>query len=428
MSDADTLGVLTILLCLAGSMFFSGAETAITSFGDHQARKILEEGGRDARVVENWVKRPVYVLSTILVGNNITNTLMGAMATALAIRHLDGGEWGDYAVPLAVAVTTAVLLVFGEIFPKAVGRAYSGRLALPFLSALRVVGRLFGPLTFVLTRVTNFMLARVLPADATQKVTAEDLDYLVQVGQREGSIAADQAELLRGIFRFDDRIVRDIMVPQSQVTAIDLGWGLDRIVRVAQDSGHSRMPVYEGDLDDIKGVLHIKSLVGRSISDREGIERTMRPPMNVSESMLISDLLARFKEQRVHLAVVVDDGGHTVGVVTLEDVLEQIVGKIFDESDHAPSGVMAEPQLGVRYLDGTSSLRIVEDLCGVEFEEMDGVDSIGDLLTQLAGQIPIAGSVVVYENVRFKVLAANDRRVIRVSVEVVDVDNDEDDD
>lgn len=420
MSDGDTLGVLTVFLCLLASMFFSGSETAVTSLGEHRARRILEQGGRDAKRVALWVREPVRVLSTILVGNNITNTLMGSVVTALAIRHLQGGRWGDYAVPLAVVLTTGILLVFGEIFPKAVGRRYSHRLALPVLGSLSVLERMVFPLVWVLTKLTDLLLSKTAPGDGGTKVTADELDYLVRVGQREGSIPSDQAELLRGVFRFDDKIVRDIMIPEAQVTAIDLSWDVERVVAAALESGHSRMPVFEGDLDNITGVLLIKSLVGRTDQGSGALERAIRPPMFVAESMLISDLLQRFKEQRVHLAIVVDDGGHTVGVVTLEDVLEQLVGKIFDESDHAPQGV--SDQLGAHYLDGTASLRMVEELLGIEFEEFDGVDSVGDLLTQLAGQMPIAGSVVVFENVRFKVLAANNRRVIRVSVELVEVD------
>ena len=427
MSEGDILALLTIVLCLGGSMFFSGSETAVTSLGEHQAAKILEDGGRDAKTVSSWVKQPVKVLSTILVGNNITNTLMGAMATALAIEHLQGSAWGDWAVPVAVFVTTVLLLIFGEIFPKAVGRAYSHKLALPLLSVLNVLGRVLSPVVWTLTKLTNWMLARTMTGEhGHSKVTSDDLDFLVKVGQREGTIAADQAELLRGVFRFDDKIVRDIMVPQRDVTAIDFDWDVDRVVEVARHSGHSRMPVFEGDLDSIKGVLHIKSLIGQHDAGREEVEQAMRPPLFVAESLLISDLLQRFKEERKHLAIVVDDGGHTVGVVTLEDVLEQIVGKIFDESDQAPSAAL--DHLGVCYLDGTASLRNVEETFDMEFEELDGVDSVGDLLTQLAGQIPIAGSVVVFENLRFKILAANDRRVIRVSVEAVELDEHSNDD
>ncbi len=426
MSEGDILALLTIVLCLGGSMFFSGSETAVTSLGEHRAARILEDGGRDARTVSSWVNQPVKVLSTILVGNNITNTLMGATATALAIEHLEGGTWGDLAVPVAVFVTTVLLLIFGEIFPKAVGRAYSHKLALPLLSVLNILGRVLSPVVWSLTKLTNWMLAQTMSGEhGHNRVTSDDLDFLVKLGQREGTIAADQAELLRGIFRFDDKIVRDIMVPQRNVTAIDFDWDVARVVEVARHSGHSRMPVFEGDLDSIKGVLHIKSLIGHPDAGREEVEQAMRPPLFVAESLLISDLLQRFKEERKHLAIVVDDGGHTVGVVTLEDVLEQIVGKIFDESDQAPSAILEH--FGVCYLDGTASLRQVEETFAMEFEELDGVDSVGDLLTQLAGQIPIAGSVVVFENLRFKILAANDRRVIRVSVEPVEIEEYSDD-
>ncbi|MEM9460259.1 MAG: hemolysin family protein [Myxococcota bacterium] len=424
MSPEDKLGLVTMVLCLLGSMFFSGSETALTSLGPHQARKIQEEGGRAGRIVSTWVDQPVRVLSTILVGNNVTNTLMGSVATALAIRHLAGGRWGEYAVPVAVFITTALLLVFGEILPKAAGRIYAHRFALPVLSVLNVLGRVLAPVTWVLSKLTNLMLRRASNEEDAQKVTADELDYLVKVGQREGSIPADQAELLRGIFRFEDKIVRDIMVPQDKVTAIDLSWDIARVIERAHKSGHSRLPVFEDDLDRIKGVLHIKQLVGLRHPGRADIKRVMRPPMFVSESLLIQDLLQRFREQRVHMAIVVDDGGHTVGVVTLEDVLEQIVGQIFDESDRPPTtGVMEHA--GIVYLDGQTSLRRVEEKFGVEYEELEGVDSVGDLLTQLAGQMPTTGSVFVYEGIRFKVLAANDRKVIRVSAEIIEIDSDD---
>ncbi len=421
MSEADVLAALVIVLCLGGSMFFSGSETAIMTLGEHQARKLLEEGGREAGIVAPWVHRPVRVLSTILVGNNLVNTVLGSVATAVTIRHLAGGPWSEWAVPVAVFCTTVILLMFGEILPKAVGRLYAQRLALPALAVLNVVAKLLSPAVWLFTKATNFLLQRAAPPpDSGQKVTADDLAYLVKVGAREGSILPEQAELLRGIFRFDDKIVRHIMVPQDQVTAIDGAWDVERVIQVAMDSGHSRLPVYEGDLDHIKGVLHIKNLVGRQERGRQAMEAAIRPPLFVPESVHISDLLQRFKEERVHLGIVVDDGGHTVGVVTLEDVLEQIVGKIFDETDDAPNVI--SDTLGVKYLDGTASITLVEEMFGVEFEELDGVDSVGDFLPQIAGQIPIAGSVVVYDTLRFKVLAANSRRVIRVSVERVDLE------
>jgi putative hemolysin len=424
-SDADALSLLVILLCLGGSMFFSSSETALTSLGPHQARKILEDGGRHARTVVTWVEQPVRVLSTILVGNNVVNTLMGSVATALAIRHLGGGRWGEYAVPVAVFFTTALLLVFGEIGPKAAGRVYAKRIALPMLAVLNGLDRVLAPVTWSLSRLTELLLRNAPTDEGGPKVTADELDYLVKVGQREGSIPAEQAELLRGIFRFEDKITRDIMVPRDKVTAIDLEWDIGRVIERAHGSGHSRLPVIEGDLDRIKGVLHIKQLVGLRHPGRADIKRVMRPPLFVSESLHVGDLLQRFREQRVHLAVVVDDGGRTVGVVTLEDVLEQIVGQIFDESDKAPAGAMEHA--GVVYLDGQASLTAVEERFGVEMPELEGVDSVGDLLTQLAGQMPTTGSVFVYEGVRYKVLAANDRRVIRVSAELIEIEGEDGD-
>jgi CBS domain containing-hemolysin-like protein len=429
MTDADTLALLVMVLCLGGSMFFSGGETAITAFGEHRAEQLKEDGGSDGRVISQWVDQPVWVLSTILLGNNITNTLLGATATALAIEHLGGGPWGSYAVPIAVLVVTGVLLIFGEIVPKAMGRIYSRQLALPILRVLKFMGSLTYPVVWTLTWVTESVIGLAVDEDgAESKLTANELGYLVKVAQRDGTIRAEQAEMLQGVFRFEDRIVRDIMVPIDRVTAVAVDAGGEAIVEAAQRSGHSRLPVYAGDLDNIVGVLHIKQIAGEKFEELSAprIHEIVRSPFFVSESLLMHDLLRRFKERRVHLAIVVDDAGDTVGVVTLEDVLEQIVGKIFDETDSAPMN-MGERGAGLHYLDGQASLHRVEELIGTELEEMDGVDSIGDLLTRLAGQMPIAGSVFVWEQVRFKVLAADQKHISYVSVEQVELDDDDDD-
>ncbi|MEZ4382052.1 MAG: hemolysin family protein [Nannocystaceae bacterium] len=428
MSDADTLGVLTAVLCLVGSMFFSGSETAITSLDDRRARRLVEEGGFRGKVMRSWVENPVRVLSTILIGNNITNTLMGAVVTAIAIRHLGDGPNADYAVAMAVTITTALLLVFGEITPKAIGRVFAEKVSVPALWLINVLAKLISPVLWIVGKMTNVMINRLITSSGTgviNRVTADEIGYLVDVGSREGSIRAGQAALLQGIIRFEDKIVRDIMVPSDRVTAVNLAWKVHRIREIAMRSGHSRMPVFDGDMNNIVGILHLKQLVGQP--DSGTVEQIMRTPVFISESLRLHDLLQRFKEQRAHLAIVVDDAGDTAGVVTLEDVLEQIVGQIFDESDRAPVTVVDQP--GIAHFDGQDTLTTVEERLALEIEEeIEGVVSVGDLLTHLAGQIPIAGSVFVWEGLRFKVLAADARHVIRVSVEQVEVEDEDDDD
>jgi putative hemolysin len=428
MSDADVLALLTVVLCLIASMFFSGSETAITSFDDRRAQRLVEDGGRQGRVAAFWVREPVRVLSTILVGNNIANTLMGAVVTALAIRHLEGGRWGDYAVGVAVFVTTVVLLILGEITPKAIGRIYSERLTLPALWLLRGLSKIMAPALWLLTAITGAIVRRLerqAGAAGASKVTSDDIGYLVQVGQREGSIDPGQAMLLAGIVRFEAKIVRDIMIPANRVIAVNLAWSVAQVREVALRSGHSRLPVYEGQLNNVKGVLHIKQLV--DLADNERLTRVLREPVFVSLTMRLHDLLQRFKEERVHLAIVVDDAGDAVGIVTLEDVLEQIVGQIFDESDRPPLTPVPDVS-GAVIVEGQDSLTRVEERLHVELPDLEGVISVGDLLTHLAGQIPIAGSVFVWEGLRFGVLEADARHVIRVRVEPSGGDESSDDD
>lgn len=429
MNPADSLALILVVLCLVGSVFFSASETAITSFGDLRAHRIKEEGGFEGRTVSAWVDRPLFVLSTILFGNNVVNTLMATVIAGLVARHLAGGSWSAYAVPLAAAGSTLLLLLFGEIIPKALGKMYARTVTIPVLWILNLLGQLTYPVIWCLEKLSMWIVGGVRNRSATApRVTAHEIGYLVKVGARDGSLRADQAAMLQGVFRFDDKIVRDIMVPLDRISAVDLRWEINRIKSVAKRTGHSRLPVYVDDMDNVRGVLHIKELVHGETegADPRYIEKILRPALFVSESLRIYDLLRQLKDRRVHLAIVVDDAGDTVGAVTLEDVLEQIVGDIFDESDRDPA-YRPTDRHGVHYMGGQESLSRVEELCALEFSSVDGVDSVGDLLTQLAGQIPTTGSIFVWEQVRFKVLSANPKRIIRVSVERVERSSDEDD-
>ena len=420
MQDADALGLLLVVLCLASSMFFSGSETAITSYDAHRAQRLVEEDSRDGRIIAFWVNDPVRVLSTILVGNNIANTLLGAVITAMAIRHLEHGPWGGYAVGGAVFVSTALLLIIGEITPKAFGKLYNERVTVPALWVLKLLSRVMAPILWIVMWMTNRLIKRAAPdagaSSTLSRVTSDDISYMIKIGHRDGSIAADQAALLSGIVRFEAKIARDIMIPESRVTAVNLAWDVRQVREVAVRSGHSRFPVYDGSLiKGVKGVLHIKQMAG--LNDNDSVARLVRPPLFISQSMRLHDLLQRFKDQRGHLAIVVDDAGDTVGVVTLEDVLEQIVGQIFDETDRAPFPVLAD-QAGSFLVDGQDSMKRIEELLGVEeLPELEGVGSVGDLLTHLAGQIPNAGSVFLWEGLRFRVLEADARHVVRVRVD-----------
>ena len=418
MADADALGVLIVLLCLVASMFFSGSETAITSFDAHRAQRMVEEGGRDGRIIAFWVREPVRVLSTILVGNNIANTLMGAVITAMAIRHLEHTAWGDYAVAGAVFVSTALLLVLGEITPKALGKQFSERLTVPALWLLKFVSRLMAPVLWVITGMTSRLIRRAAPdpsAGSNSRVTSDDISYMIKIGHRDGSIPSDQAALLAGIVRFEAKIARDIMIPEDRVTAVNVAWDVRQVREVALRTGHSRFPVYEGSLmKNVRGVLHIKQMV--ALNETDSIARVIRPPVFISQSMRLHDLLQRFKDQRVHLAIVVDDAGDTVGVVTLEDVLEQIVGQIFDETDRAPFPTVSD-QAGAYLVDGQDSLSRIEELLAIDLPEIEGAGSVGDLLTHLAGQIPVAGSVFFWEGLRFRVVEADARHVVRVRID-----------
>ena len=244
MTDADKFSVLVFALCLACSFFFSGSETAITSFGDRKARRMQEDGGREGKLLGWWLDKPIEVLTTILLGNNVVNTILGATATAMTIRHLQGTQWGSWAVPLAVFATTVLLLIFGEIVPKALGKLFTGKAAIPALTVLYALSRAALPFVWLLSKITDRVIRRAHdPAQNGARVTSGELGYLVKVAEREGSIPAEQAQLLEQVFRFEQKVVRDIMVPRDRVVAVDLSWPLARILGVAHSTGHSRRAV-----------------------------------------------------------------------------------------------------------------------------------------------------------------------------------------
>jgi len=401
------------LLALVGSAFFSSAETALTALGEARVQALIDSGRRRARLLRLWQKRPDGILSALLLGNTLVNVGMGAL-TALIADELGA----SHAVALLTAVTTIIILLFGEITPKTFAKAHASGYAVFIMPFVALTYWVLFPLAWLFVQLPRAISkAAGVPQSNRESVTSRELEYLIELGARQGSIDKVREQLLSSVLAFTEVLVKEIMIPRTQVVALEESASFDETLRLVTESELSRIPVYRTSLDEIVGILYVKSLlkdVKRGIEGQFQLSSYLRKPFFVPEVMKVSKLLTEMQKERTHLAVVVDEFGGTSGIVTLEDVVEEIVGEIHDESDIEDKKIKVLPD-GVILADAQISIRDLEHHLGVEFPPGD-YETLGGFLTATAGRVPPAGSLVVWGGLTFTVKAADDRRVQKVEI------------
>jgi CBS domain containing-hemolysin-like protein len=418
---------LLALAFLAGSAFCSGTETALTALGEARARQLRDGGGRRARMLGLWIEQPERVLSTLLIGNTLVNVGAGALATALA---LDVAAWTPLPAATAVALTTALMtiavLFLGEIVPKLLAKRHPVHVALAFIPVVRAMCFVLWPLSSGVTRISTRLLSRVGGGRAAPSVTGEEIEYLIEMGTREGVLDAVKEELLNSVLEFADRVAREIMVPRTRMVAIERDLPPDELVRLITENPYSRMPVYEGTIDHIVGILIVREIVGELRHGDVDIHRHLKPAYFVPEGMKISRLLKEMQRRRTHLAVVVDEFGGTSGLVTLEDVIEEIVGEIQDEADVeaapvkevAPGVWLADAAVPIHELEGYLNQRPHGEAVPepIRFPEGGDYETLGGFVTATAGRVPPVGAILNWDGLTLTVRAGDERRVTRVEI------------
>jgi putative hemolysin len=408
-----------LLLCLVASAFFSFSETCLTSLSESKAHAILARGSRHASVLELWLAQPHEVLTTILIGNNVANNYAPVLMTALV------QVWtGKPSLALAGGLMTVLVLLFGEITPKILARQYAERTAVPVLLVLRAFYVVIRPATWLFVAIPRG-IGRVFGWEIgrNQDVTEDEIQAMIDLGRREGVLAETKGEYLRAVFELADRQVRDIMVARMDLVALDLDLPPEELVRRADGCDHSRIPVYRGSIDDIVGVLHVKDLLhllasSEAPADHKAIKLLLRQPRFVPETMKLETLLATFRSGRQHLAVALDEFGGTAGIVTLEDVLEELVGEIRDEHDpdvEEAALVAAGPQRWTA--PGRLPLAVLERELELEIPRGAAYETLGGLLMDLAGTVPKEGQRLSRRGWKFEVLTGDDKRVGLVRIE-----------
>ncbi len=414
MSDiAWQLWLLAFGIVLSG--VFSGAETALTALGVAHSRRLYETGGTRGRMLALWVHAPERVLSGLLVGNTLINVGCGTLAANIMVG-LGRPTW----MAAAAGAVTLLLLAFGEITPKMLAKANPERFALLFAPFATLVAYLMFPASWLLLQMPRaFLRARVVGQRPMPSVTGEEIEYLIGLSGREGVLDSVKQQLLNSVLKFSDRITKEVMVPRTRVVAVDVEASYADAARVVTDSGHSRIPAYRESIDTIVGIFYAKALLADlRVSERPSefqVKRYVKPAFFVPEQMKVSRLLREFQRRRMHLAVVVDEFGGTSGIVTLEDVVEEIVGEIQDESDVDETAIKALDS-GAVLVEATIGLRELGDHLKVTFPDEGGYETLGGFLTATAGKVPPVGAVIAWGGWTFTVRAADERRVTRVEI------------
>lgn len=404
------IGTLVLVLF---SAYFSATETAFASLNRTRLRTMAEDGNKKARLALSLSENYDKLLSTILIGNNIVNIAAASLGTILFVRLL-----GDMGATVSTIVLTVVVLIFGEITPKSAAKDNPERFAMFSAPFLRVLMTVLTPVNFLFTQWKKLVNRVVKPSDDS-RMSQEELMMLVDEVQQEGTIDKDEGELLRNAIAFDETEAGDILTHRLDIEAVPMDATREEIAKAFSESGYSRLPVYVETIDDIRGVIHQKDFfTATGISDRP-LSELMGPVEFVLASEKISDLLRKLQKAKTHVAVVLDEYGGTYGLITMEDILEELVGEIWDEHDEVIQ-FFREGEDGSLYISCNAD---VEDMCerlNLSFtDEMEACSSVSGWVVQELGKIPEVGDSFDYQNLRITVVKTDFRRVVEIRAELM---------
>lgn len=427
--------VLILFVLILINAFFAMSEIAIISLNDAKIEKMAEDGHKKAKMIKKLTKNSSNFLSTIQIGVTLAGFLTSASAAqsfATMIADALSPKWTalpyNFILGLATVVITVIVsffsLVLGELVPKKIAMQKSEKVSFAVAKALLVFSKIFAPFVKILSLATNGVvrLIGLDPNAGDEIVTEEEIRMMVDVGEEKGVIESEQKEMINNIFEFDDIDVADIMTHRTDMECIEVDEPLQAILPIAIESGHSRIPVYDDDPDNIIGVVYVKDLlpyVGTSIPKSKTLRHIMRKAMYIPESKNCGELFNEMTEKKIQMAIVIDEYGGTAGIVTLEDLLEAIVGNIQDEYDNEDEEISVIDETTFT-IDGITDIEEVEEELNIKLPEGD-YDTLGGFIISELGFLPEDGEMntVEYNGIEFTVLNVEDRRIGKVKVQIL---------
>ncbi len=403
------MDVFIMILCILLSAFFSAAETAFSSVNKIKLMSLSENGSKRAKSVLDTVERYDSFLTTVLIGNNIVNILLATVAAVFFVKKNP-----DYGTTISTVVVTLVVLIFGEITPKTLAKGAPEKFAMATVPAVRALLVIFTPISFIFSLWAK-LVSKITGKTEDSSITDDELITIVNEAYNEGGLDENESELIRNAIVFDDRQAEDILTPRVDIVAVPADADMKDISEAFSETGYSRLPVYEGSLDNIVGFIHQKDFYEEILEGKKDLKYIIQKPVFVAPSMKISKLLKKLQREQTHVAVVVDEYGGTAGIVTMEDILEELVGEIWDEHDEVVEDVSKIGD-GEFLVQGTLELEEFFEEFGIDDEESEA-DTVSGWVMEKLGKIPDKGESFEFGGYRITISQIVSRRITEVKLE-----------
>lgn len=412
LDSGDSVGIrlVLVILLLSLSAFFSSAETALTTVSKMRIRTLAEAGDKKAITLMKVIEDPGKMLSMILVGNNIVNLSASSMMTTLTMEL-----FGSKAVGVATGVLTLLILVFGEITPKTMATLNAERLSLAYAGIVYWLMRLLTPVIFLVNKLSTavMFLLRVDPNKKPDAITEDELRTIVEVSHEEGVIESEEKKMINNVFDFGDAVARDVMVPRIDMVMVDVNATYKELIELFRKERFTRIPVYENSTDNVIGIINVKDFLLYDNAQKFSLRDLLRQPLYTYEYKKTAELMVEMRKTSNNIIIVLDEYGATAGLITLEDMLEEIVGDIRDEYDEDEEDEVKEIAPDEYLVSGSAKLDDLNDRLGLELESED-YDSIGGLVIGLLEHLPEEGEEVSCENIRLVVEHVEKNRIDKI--------------
>lgn len=413
--DTDSIiQVIIILILLSLSAFFSSAETSYSTVNKIRIRSLVEAGNKRAAMVEKIISNSGKMLSAILIGNNIVNLSASTLTTTLVIKL-----WGNYATGIGTGVITLLVLIFGEISPKTLATHANEKLALAYAPVITALMFVLTPVIFIVENLAGLVLRlfKVDPKSSRPSITEAELRTFVDVSHEDGVIEQEEKEIINNLFDFGDSKAKDVMIPRIDMTLIDVNAEYLDVIDIYKETKYSRFPVYSETPDNVVGILNIKDLITAPTGQAFKLKNILRQPFFVYEQKNTSDLFKEMQKNSIGIAIVIDEYGSSVGMITTEDLLEEIVGDIRDEYDQDEEEEFIQLAPDVYRIDAAYKLDDINNEIGCHLTSDDN-DSIGGYIIEKLDRFPETGDRFTIDNIEFIIEKASKARIDSILMKI----------
>lgn len=412
--DANSMGqIILLIVLLFFSALFSASETALMSLSKIRVRHMVESKVRGAKIVSKMIDNPNKLLSGILIGNNIVNIGASALATKLAMDF-----FGAAGVGIATAIMTVLVLIFGEITPKSLAANNAEKVSLKVSRLISMIIKLLNPIIIIFTYITNFIIRMLSNKDSSRKpiITEEELKTMVDVSHEEGILELEEKQMIQNVFEFNSLKVKDVMTKRQDIVAVDIKSSYEQIKKVFIEEQFSRIPVYDEDIDNIVGMLYVKDLFYYNDGKNFKIEKYIRDVYYTFESKPITQLFSNMQKNKISMSVVLNEYGGTEGIITTEDLVEEIIGEIVDEYDEHMSNIESinDREFVVK---GTTRLEEVKEVIGINLQSKH-LNTISGYVIDIFGKFPKDGESIEQSNIKFIVEESGRNRIEKLRLKI----------